>query len=141
MWSSALKVIAENPIIGVGGTAKMESAGAQAGGNAWLVEAYQHLHNLFLDEAVTSGLVGMALMTSVFISFMVHVRLGSASRDLTSTASLLLAFVVTFGSFHGILLNEWTLIVLFGMIGTMLAELTRTRPPRPSIEQGKTDGG
>ena len=130
MWRSAALVIAEHPLIGVGGTHKMEAAGEKAGRNAYMVTYYQHLHNLFLDEAISSGLIGLCLMLSVFASFLVTVFRQTSSRRLRDTSVLLVVFLMSFGSFHGVLLNEWTLIVLFGTMGTVLAAIAK----QPSLE-------
>ncbi|KTQ97649.1 hypothetical protein NS226_03000 [Aureimonas ureilytica] len=138
MWKSASLVIGEHPLIGVGGTHKMEAAGEKAGRNAYMVTYYQHLHNFVLDEAISSGLVGLGLMLSVFASFLVTVFRRTASRGLREVSCLLVAFLVSFGSFHGVLLNEWTLIVLFGTMGTVLATIARQRHFRPESDREGT---
>ncbi|ALN73008.1 O-antigen ligase [Aureimonas sp. AU20] len=125
MWRSALAVIGEHPLLGVGGTSKMAAAGEKAGANGYMVTYYQHLHNLFLDEAISSGLIGLALLLSVFAAFLATVFRGTRDRSSREAALLLVGFLFTFGSFHGVLLNEWTLIALFGTMGTMLAAIGR----------------
>ena len=125
MWSSAVAVISEHPLIGVGGVAKMQAAGDQAGRNAYMVTYYPHLHNFILDEAISSGLIGLALMLATFAAFLRTVFRKTADRTYRETALLLIGFLGVFGCFHGVLLNEWTLIALFGTMGTMLAGLGR----------------
>lgn len=125
MWTSAWAVIREHPLFGVGGTHKMEAAGEKAGPNGFMVTYYQHLHNFILDETISSGVIGLALMLSVFVAFLATVFRRTRERTLREVALLLVGFLVTFGSFHGVLLNEWTLIALFGTMGGLVASLGR----------------
>lgn len=125
MIGAGLSVLAENPLLGVGGTRRMEAAAQAAGSNGFMVIYYQHLHNFVLDEALSSGLVGVALMLSVFTSFLLGVFRSTAGPIVKTTSLLLVAFLAIFGSFHGVLLNEWTLIALFGTMGCIVATLRR----------------
>ncbi len=128
MWSSAVAVLAERPFVGVGGMSRMEEVGRLAGPNAGAVLRYQHLHNLVLDEALSSGLIGLALMLSVFGLFLVDVSRRCASRIVRDVSTVLVVYVFVFGLFHGVLLNEWMLLAIFGSMATILTELRRPRP-------------
>jgi len=125
MWRAGLSVLEQYPLLGVGGTHRMAVAAEAAGGNGFMVIYYQHLHNFVLDEALSSGLVGVALMLSVFAAFLRTVWHLGAERSIRETAVLLVAYLFVFGSFHGILLNEWALVALFGTMGCLLASLQR----------------
>ncbi|MBB3998808.1 O-antigen ligase family protein [Aureimonas pseudogalii] len=125
MWRSAASVLAEHPWLGVGGTVRMDRVAEKAGGNAYMVTYYEHLHNFFFDEALSSGLIGFALLVSVFAAFLVAVFRSRANQLERETACVLVAFLVLFGSFHGVLLNEWTLIAVFGTMSVLLTKLRR----------------
>jgi O-antigen ligase len=90
-----------------------------------MVTYYEHLHNFFFDEALSSGLIGVALLVSVFVAFLVTVFRSRASRLERETACVLVGFLFLFGSFHGVLLNEWTLIAVFGTMSVLLTKLHR----------------
>ena len=134
MWRSALAVIGEHALLGVGGTRKMEAAGEKAGANGYMVTYYQHLHNFLLDEAISSGLIGLGLMLSVFVAFLGTLFRRTGERAMREAGLLLVGFLATFGCFHGVLLNEWTLIALFGTMGTMLAARGRVPGRRGGSE-------
>ncbi|WP_192843120.1 O-antigen ligase [Aureimonas sp. AU12] len=125
MWRSAAQVLAEHPLLGVGGTVRMERVGEKAGANAYMVTYYQHLHNLVFDEALSSGLIGLALLFAVFATFLRTVFASTRTPLLRETSVVLVAFLFLFGSFHGVLLNEWTLIAVFGTMATLLTSLRR----------------
>ena len=126
MWSSALEVIAQNPLIGVGSTHRMEAVGALAGANAYLVTYYTHLHNFILDEALSSGLVGLALLMAIFAVFLTTVlRSPHATARLKETSALVLLLVFSFGMFHGVLINEWMIVIVFGFMSVTLTALRR----------------
>ncbi|RIY03409.1 O-antigen ligase family protein [Aureimonas flava] len=128
MWSSALRVLAEHPFIGVGGMERMARVADEAGPNAGEVLRYQHLHNLVLDEALSSGLIGLALMGGAMAAFLAG-ALGRSVDPLVRDASLaLVLFTFVFGLFHGVLLNEWMVLVIFSGMGIILVELRRSRP-------------
>lgn len=125
MWSSALKVLAERPLIGVGGTERMERVAEAAGVNGPIVRVYRHLHNVVLDEALSSGLIGVGLMAAVFVTFFISLFGWTRDRVTRQTAIILVAFLLVFGLFHGVLLNEWTLLATFGTMGVMLMQARR----------------
>ncbi|MFD2238583.1 O-antigen ligase family protein [Aureimonas populi] len=128
MWNHAAELISEHPLLGVGPTQRMarvaEAAGAE---NAALIGSYTHLHNLFIDEALSSGLVGLALMLAVFATFLVAV-FRARSPTLTKESSLLfVVLIVSFGAFHGVLINEWTIILIFGFMAVVMTGMRRRR--------------
>lgn len=125
MWSAGWEVLKEHPLLGVGGTHRMEAAGEKAGRNGFMVTYYQHLHNMLLDEALSSGLVSVALMFATFASFLATIWQAPPRPRYRSTAVLLVVFLAIFGSFHGVLLNEWTLISLFGTMSCLLTDARR----------------
>ncbi|KQQ91175.1 O-antigen ligase family protein [Aureimonas sp. Leaf324] len=128
MWSSAVRVLAKNPLIGVGGTARMERVAAEAGPNEREILRYQHLHNVVLDEALSSGLVGVALMVGAMAAFLANALRRSADPLVRDASITLVAFTVIFGLFHGVLLNEWMVLIVFASMAVILTELRRARP-------------
>ncbi len=128
MWSSAVRVLAAHPMIGVGGMERMAIVAENAGPNAKEILRYQHLHNIVLDEALSSGLVGLALLVATMAAFLAG-ALRLAHDPVVRDASVtLVAFTFVFGFFHGVLLNEWMVLVIFSGMGIILVEL-RARAP------------
>ena len=128
----AVILIAQHPLIGVGGMSRIQAvseATPDPARNGALIRTYKHLHNFALDEALTSGLIGLALLLSVFASFLVSVWRWSASREVRECALFLPVLVASFGSFHGVLLNEWMLIQIFGTMSVLLTALHPARLP------------
>lgn len=126
MWQGAVVLIARHPIVGVGGMSRVDAvseATPDPAKNGALIRTYKHLHNFALDEALTSGLVGLGLLLGVFASFLVTVRRWTRSQEVRQAALLLPILVASFGSFHGVLLNEWMLIQIYGIMSVTLTAL------------------
>ena len=86
---------------------------------------YTHLHNLVVDEALNSGLIGTILLVGVFVVFIATVFLRSRSTMLRETSVVFVVLVFSYGSFHGVLLNEWMVTVIFGYMSVTLTDLRR----------------
>ncbi|KAA0972501.1 hypothetical protein FPY71_05280 [Aureimonas fodinaquatilis] len=127
MWDSALQVLAQTPAIGVGHVNKMAIVSENAGVNKAEVGKYTHLHNLVVDEALNSGLIGLSLLLLVFGCFIVSVFVQSRNVLLRETAVVFVFLVFSYGSFHGVLLNEWMIILVFGFMSVTLTDLARRR--------------
>ncbi|WP_206455410.1 O-antigen ligase family protein [Aurantimonas marina] len=126
MWMGALRVISENPVAGVGGMERMDAvAAAVSPTNAAVVASFTHLHNLFVDEAASNGLVGLALLMSIFAVFLVRVTRCSPGHLVPETSYAFVFLVVTFGSFHGVLLNEWMILSIFSFMTLILVAIRR----------------
>ncbi len=127
MWSSAVRVLAQNPLIGVGGTARMERVAAEAGPNAREILRYQHLHNVVLDEALSSGLVGVALMVGAMAAFLAGALRRAATRWSATPASRS-SPSRHLRPFPRRALNEWMVLIVFASMAVILTELRRARP-------------
>ncbi len=126
MWMGALQVISENPIAGVGGLDRMEVvAAAVSPTNAAVVTSFTHLHNLFIDEAISHGVVGLTLLIAIFAVFLVRVTRCSPGHLVPETSYAFVFLVVTFGSFHGVLLNEWMILSIFSFMTLILVAIRR----------------
>ncbi|MCP3056251.1 O-antigen ligase family protein [Aurantimonas marianensis] len=126
MWTGAIQVISENPIVGVGGMERMDAvAAAVSAADAAFVASFTHLHNLFVDEAASNGLVGLALLMSIFAVFLVRVTRCSPGHLVPETSYAFVFLVVTFGSFHGVLLNEWMILSIFSFMTLILVAIRR----------------
>lgn len=125
MWSSAYQIWLEHPLIGIGHVGKMETVAERSGVNEAQVGQYTHLHNLVVDEALNSGLVGTVLLLGVFVVFLGTVFLRSRSGMLRETSVVFVFLVFSYGSFHGVLLNEWMVTVIFGYMSVTLTDLRR----------------
>jgi O-antigen ligase len=138
MWAGSLAVIADNPVSGVGSTKRVAAvAGAVASGNAGYVGSFTHLHNMFLDEATSNGLVGLGLLLGIFGVFLFQVTRAAPGGRVVETSYAFVFLVVTFGSFHGVLLNEWMVLSTFSFMTLVLVSIRReafrlrysSRPP------------
>lgn len=126
MWRGAYTLLQEHPLIGVGGADRIERvAEVVTPANAAYVRSYTHLHNVFIDEAMASGLVGVALLCSIFAVFLVRSCRVAPGRGLATSSIGLVFLVATFGSFHGVLLNEWMILIIFGFMTLVLTTLRR----------------
>ncbi|MEC5321860.1 O-antigen ligase family protein [Aurantimonas sp. A3-2-R12] len=126
MWAGAFDVVSKSPIVGVGGMERMDAvAAAVAPANAPSVAYYTHLHNLFVDEAASNGLVGLALLMSIFAVFLIRVTRCSPGHLVPETSYAFVFLVVTFGSFHGVLLNEWMILSIFSFMTLILVAIRR----------------
>ncbi|MEC5289136.1 O-antigen ligase family protein [Aurantimonas sp. C2-6-R+9] len=126
MWAGAFDVVSKSPIVGVGGMERMDAvAAAVAPANAPYVAHFTHLHNLFVDEAASNGLVGLALLMSIFAVFLVRVTRCSPGHLVPETSYAFVFLVVTFGSFHGVLLNEWMILSIFSFMTLILVAIRR----------------
>jgi O-antigen ligase len=126
MWEGSLAVIADNPLTGVGSTRRIAAvAAAVAEENASHVALYTHLHNLFLDEATSNGLVGLALLLGIFAVFLVQVTRGAPGGRVVESSYAFVFLVITYGSFHGVLLNEWMILSTFSFMTLVLVSIRR----------------
>ncbi|HDZ73154.1 MAG TPA: hypothetical protein ENH55_10305 [Aurantimonas coralicida] len=126
MWAGAFDVVSKHPIAGVGGMERMDAvAAAVSPANEAVVAQYTHLHNLFVDEAASNGLVGLALLMSIFAVFLVRVTRCSPGHLVPETSYAFVFLVVTFGSFHGVLLNEWMILSIFSFMTLILVAIRR----------------
>lgn len=126
MWRAGLSVLGDHPLIGVGSPRKVAEVAERASDqNEAIVAYYTHLHNMFLDEALNSGLIGLALLLSVFAAFLIGVFRAPFERRTRETALAFVFLVFTFGSFHGVLLNEWMIIVIGSFMSIALTQSKR----------------
>ncbi|MEC5323936.1 O-antigen ligase family protein [Aurantimonas sp. A3-2-R12] len=126
MWAGAFDLVSKHPIAGVGGMERMDAvAAAVSPMNASYVAGFTHLHNLFVDEATSNGLVGLALLMSIFAVFLVRVTRCSPGHLVPETSYAFVFLVVTFGSFHGVLLNEWMILSIFSFMTLILVAIRR----------------
>nr|WP_285292478.1 O-antigen ligase family protein [Aureimonas altamirensis] len=125
MWSSAFEIWREHPLIGIGHVGKMETVAERSGVNEAQVGQYTHLHNLIVDEALNSGIVGTLLLVGVFGVFIGTVFVRSRNTMLRETSVVFVVLVFSYGSFHGVLLNEWMVTVIFGYMSVTLTDLRR----------------
>lgn len=137
MWRAAYELVGEHPLVGVGATQRMEAVMATvAPQNAAYVGTYTHLHNFIADEAVSNGLVGLVLLIAIPGVFLVRVFQSGQGGRVRSTSVAFVFLLFTFGSFHGVFLNERTLFLTFAFMTLVLTHLRREalggsfRPPK-----------
>ena len=126
MWRGAFTLLKEHPLTGVGAAERVEKVAEQVStANADYVRSFTHLHNVFIDEALSSGLIGLVLLCAIFVAYLVRACRAPAGRGIATSSIGLVFLVVTFGSFHGVLLNEWMIFMIFGFMSLILTALRR----------------
>ena len=126
MWKAAVSIIREHPVVGIGSTRRVEAVAERVNPeNAAYVRSFTHLHNIFIDEATSSGLVGLTLLMAIFAVFLYRAVRGGNAQRVAETSVAFVVLVMTFGFFHGVLLNEWMIILIFGFMTIVLTEFRR----------------
>ena len=126
MWRGAFTLLKEHPLIGVGAAERVEKVAEQvSAANAAYVRSFTHLHNVFIDEALSSGLIGLLFLCAIFVVFLVRTCRAPPGQGMATSSIGLVFLVVTFGSFHGVLLNEWMIFMIFGFMTLLLTALRR----------------
>ena len=126
MWRGAFTLLKEHPLIGVGAAERVEKVAEQVSrANASYVRSFTHLHNVFIDEALSSGLIGLFFLCAIFVIFLVRTCRAPPGLGMATSSISLVFLVVTFGSFHGVLLNEWMIFMIFGFMTLLLTALRR----------------
>lgn len=115
IWHSALKIIRENAVFGVGiGDVKDELMKEyQIAGNKDLIEKRYNVHNQFLEIAVESGLIGLLFFLTL-MGYMIR----TAFKTKNILYSLFLIMIIIFFMFESILyrLAGVTFFALFSFL-------------------------
>jgi O-antigen ligase len=110
MWSGALKLFAEKPIIGWGERGYREGMAAlfesgEIGGDPL---SRRHLHNQFLHVAATKGVFGLVLLLSVLATPLVYTA-GATNMCSASTKTSRTGVLPDYGQFLWILLGAFVI--------------------------------
>lgn len=119
MWHVGIFIITERPLFGLGPhvSARLPFARsfiAENGYNEAVLTLYDHLHNLFINEAATFGLVGLALL--VLLLHGALGRMNGPSREVLMIAVL----VISLEGLTETVLNHQRFMILFVMLATVL---------------------
>jgi O-antigen ligase len=122
LWSRALAVISDSPLLGGGGAESMRRIKEGIPGQPALYEREIHSHNLFLDELRTRGLAGLALHLFFFGALFASIW-RRASAELRWNAVFFLFSMVIYGSMHGLLQTERNIALIALYFGIVLSAL------------------
>lgn len=109
MWSGAVQVIAQNPITGVGSQQKMAAVTTVLADRASLLDGYIHVHNMFLDELLINGFIGLILLLAAAASG--YVVLWRYAPCWAGRRVLVYSIIIVtgYGMLHNPLLHEMTI--------------------------------
>lgn len=106
LWRNAIDVIAENPILGVGGSRVVtELLGRIPAERLSSFEGLSFSHNVILDEGMQRGLVGIALLVGFYVYAIVRIA-RHASADIRQNLALAMLLILSFGMLHHLLLVD-----------------------------------
>lgn len=125
MWTSAAKVIEQNPIAGVGAYTKMDVVRAQAGEQAALLEGFRHVHNTVLDELLNDGIIGLFFMFAAFLAIFVHLWRNSDSWAMRRALIYFAVVCGSYGMLHNPLLHEVTISSVMFFLAALNAAASR----------------
>lgn len=106
LWRNAIDVIAENPILGIGGSDIVnELQGRIPKERLPSFKGLSFSHNVILDEAMQRGLVGVVLLVGFYVYTVVRIARG-ATADITQNLALAMLLILSFGMLHHLLLVD-----------------------------------
>lgn len=135
MWRGSVRVVTENPLVGVGSDQKMPAVRAALGDDATLLDGYKHVHNSVLDELLVNGAIGFLLLMAAGICGFAF--LWRNNTDCT-VRRVLVYFALAWGSYamlHNPLLHETSIGVTMFFFSVVYAGTSRNLLRRNSGAQ------
>lgn len=125
MWASAVKIIGQHPLAGVGSYGKMDLVRQQAGDKASMLAGFRHVHNTILDELLNDGIVGLFFMGVSFITIFVHLWLAADSWAMRRALIYFALICGSYGMLHNPLLHEVTISSTMFFLAALNAAASR----------------
>lgn len=125
MWKSAVVIIEQHPLAGVGSYGKMDMVRAQAGEQGAMLAGFRHVHNTVLDELLNDGIIGFVFLFAAFIAIFIYLW---RTADSWAMRRALIYFAVICGSYgmlHNPLLHEVTIASVMFFIAALNAAASR----------------
>ncbi|MHB2266538.1 O-antigen ligase family protein [Aliihoeflea sp. PC F10.4] len=126
MWLGALKAFLQSPLIGLG-VERMDAVVLLAPAMNEAIAQYQHVHNIFLDELISQGLIGFALLFGALWTAVVHLYRRNADTSVRLNIAYVTVTVLSYGMVHNPMLHETTIAAIFLYIGVLMAQTSRDR--------------
>lgn len=126
MWLGALNAFAEHPLIGWGAE-RMSAVALQAPAMNEAIGQYKHVHNIFLDELIAQGLLGLGLLMGALSVALVHIYRQNGDSSVRLNIVYVTITVLSYGMMHNPLLHETTITGIFLYIGVLMAQTNRNR--------------
>ena len=119
MWHAGLHLISEHPLFGLGPDVSKRQAAAkdfmmEKDYDLSVLATYDHLHNLYINETATSGLVGLAVLIGL-----VYGAIGRSYGPLRAVIAIALTIILIEGLTETIL-NHQRLMMAFVILATLL---------------------
>lgn len=119
MWHAGLYIISQRPLLGLGPdvTRRLDFAHKfmeENKHNKSVLTRYDHLHNLYLNEAATYGLLGLAALATLLYG-----ALGGLKGDARNLMTIIVLIILVEGLTETVL-NHHRFMMAFVMLATML---------------------
>lgn len=126
MWMGALHAFVQHPLIGLG-AARMEVVALAAPAMNEAIAQYEHVHNIFLDELITQGLIGLVLLIGALSAALRHLYRENGDTFIRLNIFYTTLTVLSYGMLHNPLSHETTIAGIFLYIGVLMAHTSRSR--------------
>ncbi|MHB2265054.1 O-antigen ligase family protein [Aliihoeflea sp. PC F10.4] len=126
MWLGALKAFLQSPLIGLGAE-RMDAVVLLAPAMNEAIAQYQHVHNIFLDELISQGLIGFVLLFGALWTAVAHLYRRNADTSVRLNIAYVTVTVLSYGMVHNPMLHETTIAAIFLYIGVLMAHTARHR--------------
>jgi O-antigen ligase len=135
MWHAGLFIISEQPLFGLGPDVTKRQAATEAfmeehQYGPWVLRIYDHLHNLYINEAATFGLIGLSALAGLLFG-----ALKGASGPTRTMISLAITIILLEGLTETIL-NHHRLMMTFVILATLVRAqlILDARTPQTSLK-------
>lgn len=123
LWHGAGEVIKAHPVAGVGAYFKMDLVRDAVGETTFDIKPYLHVHNMFLDELLQGGIVGLCLLVAAFGALAVFLF-----RTLKAQRLPILYFGLVwigYGMYHNPMLHEVSISAIMLFLAAHNAEASK----------------
>ncbi|MCY1664366.1 O-antigen ligase family protein [Rhizobium sp. SL86] len=125
MWVSALAVIKQHPLTGVGLMDMFALMKVEAGSHAGMIEGFKHVHNFVLQELLANGVVGLVLLCAIPTAFLLTVLRQTLHRSIQRCGLYFYGSVAMFGLLHDPFYHELCLATSMLFFGCCMAQFRR----------------
>ncbi|WP_377295853.1 O-antigen ligase family protein [Rhizobium sp. SGZ-381] len=137
MWQSAVAVIRQHLLTGVGLMDMFTEMKAVAGPASPMLDGFKHPHNVVLQELLANGVLGLCFMLAILVG---HLRavIASGLDDSTKRGVLYVAFTVAaFGMLHDPFYHELCMSTIMLFSCSTMAQVQRLRLLTPQAQKRK----
>lgn len=125
MWMSGLAVLKQHFFTGVGLMDMFALMKVEAGSHAAMIDGFKHVHNFVLQELLANGIVGLVLLLSIPVAFLLTAFRQTTHPSIRRCAIYFYASVATFGLLHDPFYHELCLATSMLFFGCHMAQFRR----------------